>query len=96
MMITNSPTMTVKIIPIELLCTVIDVGISVYAVALLSKFNVESNVAKVVLRDDGVIILLWVDMYSRELTNTAVELWLIPGETSAVLLISGVIIILLV
>ena len=57
MMMTNSPATTVKIIPTELLCTVIDVGISVYAVALLSKFNVESNVAKAVLRDDGVIIL---------------------------------------
>ena len=88
MMMTNTPMMAVKIIPTELLLTVIDVGISVYGivVALSLKLNVESNVAKVVRRGDEVIIVLRVDMYSGELTNActvlAVELWLIPdGKT---------------
>ena len=79
----------VKIVPTELLCTVIDVGISVYVVA---SFNVESNVAKAVRRGDKVRVLR-VDVYSRELTNTmAGELWRIPEETSVIVLVtSGVI-----
>ena len=88
-------TMTaVKIIPTELLRTVIDVGTSVYVVTV-ALFTVEMGVAKAVLKGDEV----WMDMYSGELTNvTTVGLsdWLIPGPTSAVLVINGVKITLLV
>ena len=78
----------------ELVRTVIDVGASVYVVTVAS-FTMEMGVAKAVLKGDEV----WVDMYSRELTNVmAVGLsdWLIPGPMSAVLVISGVKITLLV
>ena len=94
MMMTISPITAVKIIPTELLRTVIDVGTSVYVVTV-ALFTVEMGVAKAVLKGDEV----WVDMYSRELTNVmAVGLsdWLIPGSTSALLVISGVKITLLV
>ena len=80
----------------ELLCTVIDVGASVYVITVASlTVTVEMGVAKAVLKGAEV----WVDMYSRELTNVmAVGLsdWLIPGPMSAVLVISGVKITLLV
>ena len=91
MMMMNTPMTTVKIIPTELLLTVINVGISVYSimVALSLKLKVESNVAKAVRWGDELIIILRVDMYSGELTSactkeacTAAELWLIPdGKT---------------
>ena len=74
-----------KIIPTELLRTVIDVGASVYVVTV-ALFTVEMGVAKAVLKGAKV----WVDMYSRELTNVmtvGLSEWLIPGPTSAVLLV---------
>ena len=53
MMMTNSPITAVKIIPSDLLPTVIDVGASVYVVTV-ALFNVEMGVAKAVLKGDEV------------------------------------------
>ena len=59
MMMTISPITAVKIIPTDLLPTVIDVGASVYMVTV-ALFTVEMGIAKAVLKGAEV----WVDMYS--------------------------------
>ena len=54
MMMTISPMTAVKIIPTELLRTVIDVGASVYVVTV-ALFTVEMGVAKAVLKGDELL-----------------------------------------